>query len=61
MEFWKNILDPRENRKIKGFVLATILLIYGIIDAQVWGFSFLIFVGGNEYNKYLKTIEKIDK
>ena len=54
MEFWKTLLDPREHRKIKGFMLATILVCFGIIDASTWAVALGLFVAGNEYDKYLE-------
>jgi len=53
MKFWGNILDPTKNRKVKGLVLATTLLVLQYIDQNAWVMAFMIFVGGNAYDKYL--------
>jgi len=54
MEFYKHILDPRRHRKIKGLFLATVLLVLGYIDSTTWTMAFMIFVGGNAYDKFLE-------
>lgn len=54
MEFWKNALDPTKNRKVKGFILATVLLIMGFITDEIWVMAFMLFVGGNLGDKYLE-------
>jgi len=51
MKFYKHLLDPTKNRKIKGLVLSTTLLTLGFIDANTWAFTFFIFVGGTSGEK----------
>ena len=58
MEFWKHLLDPRKNRKVKGFVLATVLLLLGKIDDMVWLGTFGVFVGGTSAEKIATTLGK---
>lgn len=52
-KFWQTFLDPSEYRKVKGLWLATALLIGRFITPEIWVAAFMIFVGGNAYDKWL--------
>ena len=54
MEFWKTILDPTKQRKVKSFILATVLLLTDKVDQSAWVIALGIFVGGNAYEKISK-------
>jgi len=51
MKFWLTILDPTKQRKVKAFILATVLLLTDKVDQSVWIIALGIFVGGNAYEK----------
>jgi len=57
MNFYKNILDPTKNRKVKGFILATVLLFLGKVDQMVWLGAFGVFVGGTASEKIANVIK----
>jgi hypothetical protein len=54
MNFYKHFLDPTKNRKVKGLILATTLLVTGFITDEIWVFAFTVFIGGNFGDKYLE-------
>ena len=58
MEFWKTLLDPTKHRKVKGFILATVLLCFGKIDSYVWLGTFGVFVGGLASEKIATIMSK---
>lgn len=51
MKFWLSFLDPTKNRKVKGFMLATTLLLSGKVDQSAWIIALGLFIGGNAYEK----------
>ena len=51
MKFWLTILDPTKQRKVKAFILATVLLLTDKVDQSAWIIALGIFVGGNAYEK----------
>lgn len=59
MEFWKNLLDPSKNRKIKAFALATGLLFFGKITGDQWVITMGIYVASTASEKIAKIKNKV--
>ncbi len=54
MKFWKNLLDPTQNRKVKGFILATFMRLADKLDGDQWILAFGIYVAGAAAEKIAK-------
>lgn len=57
MKFWLNFFDLSKDRKIKGFILATVLLCLGKIDNMTWAAAFTVFVAANQSDKFLDKMK----
>ncbi len=54
MKFWKTLLDPTKDRKVKAFAIAIALLLTDKVDQSAFVIAMGIFVGGNAAEKIAK-------
>ena len=54
MKFWKNLLDPTKDRKVKAFLVAIALLLTDKVDQSAFVIAMGIFVGGTAAEKIAK-------